>query len=577
MLNIVNNSAHPGRTISSIPNPGGGRPLTLGAFLRGDATRANDVVANFMSGSIELFVQAGDVLGNFSDVQVEIRMIDSCGSQNPSREGQGIIAPSGHPLNPSYFLYIVRSARNSGVVNMLTQFHATPADDPNQIHPLEHILRPPLPIPDTGQELDLEASHPPKPLHVTVTVLNAGGSPIAKKGIPIDALGDWHESRQRTNPYSSAAPVAWRYYGTMASDTVESDYCSFVTQVNPGQASLLPAGINHRHEPQAIHSDRVRAYWERYGSIFNVVAEALEIPCEILVAISCKETATGGWYSTNFATSHEMDTVRLEPLVGTPAALARGNAADQALLTNYQNLAGPPANGTNANMPAPFPIATRVNAGIPLTWTQLADLIRRYPGNVRITPGLMQVQPVVALAGLNLISEIYGLDYVSSIHISHNGVDIVADAPSLRVDQLFSDWFGVAVDAIGNNTNGPAVDTGLTQMKRAMHEIIAGAAHLKRHHNTVRGHGNGQFSFVTDYDLPTMGSAHNDGANLLAAATSGDNDDKKWLRLFAMVYNSSGYPRDLPRYFNATVSYFNGSNFNDITGPPYPTLRLWKR
>lgn len=589
--NILSDAAHPGLRIILVPNPAGGpkRPKqTLQAFLAADPANLNNVVQDFMNGNTELFVQAGDVIGNFMDVKVDIRFLDSCGTFAPAPKARvdSPITPFGRPLNPSYFLYMVRRAGNAAHVNMKTNFQIPPPDL-DHTHPLDHLLSQASIAAAKGnldQVLDVAAAHPPKPLNLTLDVKDNAGNTIAGKGLPVAALGDWHEARNASNPYNTDAPVQWRNYGAMAGDNVFNDYCKFLTQVKAGQDNLLPnllsdkTHFNHQHAPASSHHNGVQTYWERYAPIFNVVAEAFEVPCEILVTIACKETAQGRWFNNKFAKTHEMDTIRMEPLATAPAAITP-DTVHRGYLNNYLALAGGVGgDGANADIPVPWSGGGNVREGNPLRWDQLEELVDNYPKEVRVSPGVMQTLISTAKIDLKWINEIYGNNYIRGISIVHNGVNLVCDDPPNNLDDLFSDWFGVAVDAAGNNTNNAAnVAADLTKMKRALHNIVAGASHIKRRYNTVEG-GKNPFNLITDFDLPTLCSGYNDGADKpKPPRTDPKNpDDRKWNRLFDLVFFGPGYPQEAPRFFNAAVEYFN-NNFNIPAPPqPRPALRLWR-
>jgi len=142
---------------------------------------------------------------------------------------------------------------------------------------------------------------------------------------------------------------------------------------------------------------------------------------------------------------------------------------------------------------------------------------------------------------------------------------------------LFSDWFGVSVDAAGHNTTVAAnVDTTLTKMKRALHNIIAGAAHIKFIYNTVIVGRTNRSNMITGFDFPTLASGYNDGANSVIAATPGNNDNTKWQRLFALLFFNGDYPNHGPKFYNAAVRFFN-NNFNASPPPTdIPSVRLWR-
>jgi hypothetical protein len=447
------------------------------------------------------------------------------------------------------------------------------------------------------QVLDLTATHPPKPAHVTTPVLDAAGASIAGRGIHIGALGDWHQSRNALDPFNTPSPIRWRNFGNQPGEALQlADFCRFLTQVRPGMNNLLPgpAPFDHQYTPIASQSNKIQTYWTRYSAIFNVVADALEIPCELLVAIACKETAGGGWFNPgSFAASHEMDTIRMERLrarnpAGAPPpvpaaipALITANATQRARLANYLALAGyfvdmpgPAANiqggpnGDNANIPVPWNGAVAVDPPNPLTWDDLQILVDAFPDNVKVSPGVMQTLVQTARGDTQWLAQMFGSGFIHTLGITHAGVPLVADDPPNNRGDLFEDWFGVAVDAAGANTvNAANVDQTLTKMKRALHNIIGGAAHIKRRYNTVE-HGN---NLITDFDFPTLGSGYNDGANQTPAATAAASNDTKWNQLFALRFYGTGYPHEGPGFFNAAVTFFNS------TPPPapLPTVRLW--
>lgn len=568
---ILTDAHHPGRDITRVSIPGGGTQA-LQAYLTANPAGVNNLLHDFRNGNIELFVQAGDALGNFMGFQIEIRFLDSCGSYAPEQRNHRPITRYGRPLNPSYYVYLVRHADNAANVDMRTSFAVPPANQ-NQTHPLNHLFsQASIAAAANGnpdQELDVTAAHPPKPLHVTIDVQNHAGANMADEGIPIAALGNWHESRNNSDPYNTPAPVEWRNYGTMAGDANFNDFCRFLTQVNPGQNNLLPGGaaFDHQHTPAAGHRTRIQTYWDRYAGIFNAVAEAFEIPCELLVSIACKETAGGFWYNQgNFAASHEMDIIRMEPLDQAPNQITR-NGTRQHWLTNYRALAP-----GNATVPIPWNGASQINAPNALTWGQLRDLVHEYAEDVQVSPGVMQTLVGTAMVDTQWINEIYGNNYIHQITFAHGGVNLVADSPPDDPGDLFEDWFGVAVDDAGNNTNVAAnTDETLTKMKRALHNIIAGAAHIKHRYNTVINGANG-FNLITGFDLPTVASGYNDGADSVNAANPGDSDAEKWERLFALSFYSAHYPMDAPKLFNAAVAHFNTNPLPN----PIPTVRFWR-
>jgi hypothetical protein len=231
------------------------------------------------------------------------------------------------------------------------------------------------------------------------------------------------------------------------------------------------------------------------------------------------------------------------------------------------NISGGP-NGANANIPAPWNGATQVRPSNPLTWDDLRILIDVFPGNVKVSPGVLQTLVETARIDTQWIAQMYGADFIHSIGVAHAGVPLVADDPPNNRGNLFEEWFGVAVDAAGANTASAAnVDQTLTRLKRALHNIIGGAAHMKRRYNTVEGGKN----LITDFDFPTLASGYNDGASVAPVATSASNNDAKWNRLFALRFYGPGYTSEGPTNFNASVEFFN----NPSPPAPLPTVRLW--
>jgi len=554
---LLSDAAHPGRTITMVADAPGGT-VSLGTYLAANASNLGTLVQNFITGNAEIFVQAGDLIGDFQGLGIEIRFRDSCGNLNPSAVTGCPSPPAGRPLNPSYFLYIVRT--NSTRVNLLTSTATTPS------HPLNYLFSA-VNIPAAGnteQALDVTAAHPPKPLHVTIAVKNAAGLDIADRGISIDALGTFHNSRNFPEAGGTVSPVQWRNYGNQSGDTTVANYCQFMTQVKPGKDNLLPGpGVfDHSFAPGATHTDRVQSYWQRYHAVLNAVARAFEIPCELLLAIACQETSTGLWYNATPSSSHEMDVIRMEPLQGNPTS---SDPAQQLSLTNYQTITAP--GGANPKIPSPWNGGAAVQTGNDLTWDQLADLISNFPNNVLVSPGIMQSQVGVARSDLTWVNAVYGVDYVSSLSVIQGGVTLHADPPPASLSDMFSLWFGVAVNSTGV-TAVSNIDPALTQLKRAFHNVVAGAAHLKIAYNTPY-YPSSKGNEVCDFDLPTMCSGHNDGADVLT--TVGTNDTTKWKFLFAMRVKDQNYPKDGPRFFNAAVQYFNAN-------PAYekPALRLWR-
>lgn len=568
---ILQVTTHPGRNITQINVAGAAHPLTLQQYLAADPAHLEELVVEFMAGRKELFVRAGDAIGNFRTGRVELRFLDSCGELTTTPS-----VPGGRPLNPAYFMYLIRSATNAANVTMLTALVPAAPNPPTTTHPLYFVLDPQHII-DAGREpsigVDLAATEPPLPRHITVVVQDAAHAPIALFGIPMRGLGEWHESRNAANPFSTGAPVRWRLYGNQAADVNSDDYGKFITEVKTGSANRLPGpGVfDHQFTPDPlVHTIKFQSYWSRYCNIFNLAAATFEVPVELMIAIACSETSTGYWYNAAFANTHEMDIIRMEPLSRLPASISP-NAAQQLILTNYMNLTGGVSGGGgNANLPVPWSGALAVHAPNPLTWGELRGLIPSYPNDVKVSPGIMQALVGTALGDLTWGRAFYGAGYVHALSINHNGVALIADAPPATRDALFSDWYAVAVDAAGANTVVSAnVDAELTKMKRALHNIIAGAMHIKRQYNTIIG---ADRNIVTDFDLPTSFSGYNDGAGRAAAATAVSTNPLKWKKLFALIFYDENYPKNAPRFYNAAVTHFN-----TVAGlNPIPAVRLWR-
>jgi hypothetical protein len=580
---LLADAAHPGRTLVRVMN--GNVSLTLNQYLALAPENAERVLQEFMLGSLELFVRAGDVIGNFRNLPVEIRFLDSCGSLAGGGAGAAPPVPAGRAINPSYFLYQVRRPANlldpqgppQAAVTMLTSFDAAP--EGNTRHPFEFFFDLyNTTVAQSGnpdQYVDPAAAHPPRPLLVTIPVQDAAGTVIAGRGIQIAALGDWHESRNAANPFNTAAPVRWRTYGTGANDNVFADRGRLVTEVKAGQVTRLPGGaaFDHRHVPTAVHQGWLSTYWTRYSAIFNAVADALELPCELLAAIACNETAGGVWYNAaNFLNSGEMNITRLEPLSQQPAVITQ-NAASQVLLGHYATLTGGVGGaGGNATVPVPWSGGTPVRAGNPLTWNQLRDLMDDFPDQVRVSPGVMQSLVKSADEDMSWAAAIYGDDYLSGIQIQHNGVTLSTDTPPASLDDLFENWFAASVDAAGAATTVAAnTDATLTRMKRALHQIVAGGCHIKRRYNTLEGGGANMFNMITDLDWPTVASGYNDAAGGVAAAAPNASIDHKWHRLFALRFYNDHYPDTGAKLYNAAVEYFNATP----APAPLPSVRLW--
>ena len=554
--------------------------MLLGAFLASDPGNIDIIVDGFMNGNVQLFTRAGDSIGDLQAESVDIRFLDSCG----------------RAINPSYYLHIIREPRNAAEVTMLTSLAAAPANL-SQTHPLDYLLSAAVVRANGGNDdhvLDHTAPTPPKPRLVTIPVQDAAGSTIAGRGVPIGALGEWHESRNQPLqfPWFPAGSVRWRYHGSQASDTDRNDWCKLRSEAKPEMVSLLPGGANFDHAftptPDTRYRDKVTAYWDRYSTVFNAVADEFEVPCEILLSIACMETSYENpdfpWFApADFAGSHEMDVIRMEALKANPNAMSN-DAAQHTRLTNYFAIAGGPGapHATNAFVPTPWSGAAQPppSVGNPLTWADLCQLINDFPTDdddrrpgIQVSVGVMQTLVETAARDLAWLQEIYGVQAIQGLFVVHNGVRLVADTPPAGLGALFSDWFGVSVDAAGVNTHLLAnVDAVLTKMKRALHSVIAGAAHIKAIYNSVVGVADNARNLVCDFDLPTVASGYNDRAQPVSAEGS-LTDEQKWTRLFGLRFWAGYYPERVTRLFNATVTLFNALPANQ----DQPAVRLWRR
>jgi hypothetical protein len=565
-------SGHPMRAITRVRPATGQRTETLDQFLARGPAGVTAVLNDFMAGRIELFVLAGDRVGNFRSGSVELRFVDSC-AHNVAPAASALPEVTGRPLNPAYYLYLVTAAGNARAVNLLTT--VTPgAATPLETHPLVFSLtesRVTAGGAAATTALNLSAPFPPPPLHVRVDVGPPVGPPRHAAGIPMAAVGTFHQSRNARG--ASSAPVRWRNWGNQEGDEKSpARFGSFLTEVV--NEKLLPAGaqFDHQFTPTSRQRKVVKEFWLRYGAAFNTVAAALDLPVEFLLMIACTETG-GKWFNINFAQSQEADVIRLESLHQPPKKMTT-DIADQRLLTHYAELTGGVNGpGANANMPAPWDDTVVVPPGNALKWGQLRHLTRRFRGhgNVNVSPGVVQTTLATAASDIEWGRSIYGPNFPGRLVAQFGGINLTSDSPPTDLDDLFSGWFGVTVNANGENTVvAGSVDVTLTKRKRAFHSVLAGALHMKRMYNTRMPGKRGYFNTISDYDLPTICSCYNDGGNAVAMAKAGDPDPTKWKHLFALLYNDANYPQLAPRYFNATIDLFNDNP------EPVPALRFWK-
>jgi len=526
---------------------------SLRSFLSMHSSRKDEVLNKFMNGYMELFVRAGDPIGNFFEgEQVTIKFLDSCGSPNKELVSE-VLDPIGRPLNPSYFLFILLSSLNRTHIDLLTELQET-SDYP---HPLLHLLSSEN-ITETQYEymiLDLTQDHPPNPLHVTVPINE-------NKGIRIGALSEWHESRNATNPYNTCAPIKWRIYGDLEDDTNNSNIGKLIAQIKDN--NRIPSNLAEYFDSNTdSYLNHIRNYWSRYGALINAVADAMKVPCELILTIACKESAL--WWNTSLNASNEMSVVRFETLDLTDEEWESMSEQNRTYMTNYRTMR---EGRQNAVIPIPWDGDAEIVQGLSLTWDQLARIVNEYCRGVRISPGVMQTLVSTAREDLDFIKRVYGNNFLPSItaDVSVNGNEFTLavenpldnDEQLLTCGQLLTNWFAVSTS---NNAE--------TKMKRAFHGFTVGAAHIKRHYNCVKGLDN----WITDFDPPTVASGYNDGAEILKGdecASQSDDDNVKWNKLFAMRFYGN-YPQEFSRYYNAAIEYFNEENPN-----PPPSVRLWR-
>lgn len=572
---ILQSTGHPVRDITKtlINND----VKTLSDYLT-DSTKINNVIDKFISGNQELFVKAGDVIGNFSNNAITIKFLDSCGSIIPNQGSATSVF--GRPLNPSYFIYLFLSTTNTASVNLLTSI--SNSTNIQNTHPVNHLLLP-ANITDHSYDyvgLDMNLDHPPKPLQITIPSTVPS---IDSKFLRIGTLSDFHESRNSPNP-NTCAPIRWRIYGNGPYDTDYNNLGKIIAEVKLGKNNLLPDQFDVNFSPQIDHSNTVTEYWNRYGHMINAVAKTFEIPCELILAIAAKESGGGSWYEkSNFVQSDEMNVIRLEPLKGTSSSIPNTSTSDRSYLSNYQSMV-PSGDGGGCDAITPItwddgvnidpftvkyspppPTSVRIPNPGNLTWLQLAQLAKKYPNNVKISPGIMQTLISSAMTALRWIKDVYGIDYLANLKVTVDGINLSVDDPPTDLQDLLIDWFCVSVDNSGNNTTDKiSTDIKLTKNKRAFHSIVAGAAHIKMNYNfsvnnTLR---------ITDFDPLTVASGYNDSASLTQCATTNNDDKIKMLKVFAMIFYDYTYPKKFPKLYNAAIDLFN-SNAN-----PIPTVRL---
>jgi hypothetical protein len=577
---LLSDSNHPIRTATVVDqqtaSSGGGGSRTLDSYLSNSGSRT-DVLDAFMRtgqnvGSLELLVRAGEQIGMFSG-NVTVSFYDSCGNRNPNSGGVQPFAPKGRPLNPAYFLYVMLTPSNAGGSNpsvtpktALSTASGAPRIDH---HPIQTLLES---ISDTDyefMELNLGASHPPEPRHVT---LDRNG----ETGIRIGSLAEWHQSRNGTNPYHPGTPYAcseWRVRPPQpnANVVVGKLDARGVDSPEYNQGSMTDDEVDHAGDTIAFANEisdvphvnslstitnQVTGYWNDYGPLFNAVADAFQVPCELLLALAAKETGSQPDADRTQAT-------RLEPLDGRPPGVS-ATVTNQ--LNNYAAI-----DNAAYTFPIPWNDGTQITGGADLTWGELATLTADHPEHVKISPGMMQTLVDTADSDLAEILELYGSTHLTNIQatVSTSGgsVTLSVDNPPSDAASLFADWLAVTKDAsgadpeVGNSSN--PVDTEVSKLQQAFHQLTAGAAHVKHMYN----HSNGS-NVLTDYDPPTVASGYNDGALAYSSDPSPGANLVKYHRRFGLLFYRS-YPAHFPLYYNQAVEHFSGSP------SPTPSVRLW--
>ncbi len=239
---LLNEATHPMRTIVKV-RPTGQQPQQLGAYIAAAPGNLDLFLDSVMAGTAEMFVRAGEVIGNFETQSVELRFADSCA--NPATFPA---EPGGRSLNPAYYLSLVRLAANNqggaaAHVTMLTELTAPVPNPPTTIHPLDFLLDMAR-VTAAGAPADvalvLGTTTSAKPLHIHVSVTAPGGQALATTGIPMRGLGTLHQSRNAANPFNTQAPVKWRLVGNLAADTTAADFGRMITEVVPDTRTSYP-------------------------------------------------------------------------------------------------------------------------------------------------------------------------------------------------------------------------------------------------------------------------------------------------------------------------------------------------
>ncbi|MFC6954752.1 hypothetical protein [Halorubellus litoreus] len=532
-----------------------GRTPTVGEYLSNPPSSVSDpvgaVLDGFIDGEFELLVTAGDPISSF-DSSVNIVFRDSSYTRNQDATDDEPNEPVGRPLNPSYFLYQLLGPNATGtnpVVDLQTAVDRSSNPSLAQTHPLLTILTGQTAQQESYVPLDLDADQPPPPRHRTITTSTNGGA------LAVGSLRNWHQS---LHDPTTTANAEWQIVADPAQSS--DDMGKLLVR-----DSASGNDIDVEYGSSGARRKSVEVYWNRYGELINAVAEAFRLPCESILAIACKESASLLWYDpNNFADSDEMNTVRLEPLDA-------GTAATQRLLNDpndghygqlYDNLTS--SNGANENIPVPWEGSQVIHAtssGNNLTWDVLVRLINNYDA-VLASPGVTQTLVSTADGVLNWVDSMYGNDFVSNISatVDHDGNSVTLSVKNPgNIQNTLEDWFGAIADANGNSPPNPpySANEELSKKQRAFHGFVIGGAYIRRTYNYTTGGGQNR---IVDYDPPTIASAYNDRLQPDANTRYG------------MVMHQN-YVDHFPKYWNAAVDLFNQSGSNSID--PDPALRLW--
>ncbi len=583
---LIKQEEHPSRFVQYVKEG----TQSIGSYLGDDDSKVDNFLDDFLSGGTELMVRAGDTIANLLEhEEVTIIFRDSCGNKKleigVSEDSFGFPI-KGNILNPSYFLFLL--LKNPSTTNLLTKIESSPSAI-DEIHPLVFLLQKEN-LPSNGEHmtLDLSSSFPPPPLLISDIVYHPILTDFSFKGIEMGALGEWHESRNSPNPVETKAPVQWRNYGKFDGETNFSEIGRFLVKLKPDKLDLIPGlkkegdtyeGFDTSFTPQSSDIRKVKLFWERYSSQINVAAEVFEVPCELILAIACKESAAPGFFwfdNDDFEKSNEMSVIAMEPLRNRqgPSFFKEENPDHEVLARKYENLAGrtgaTETNVRNVIIPTPWNDNEKVHPEYPLKWGELKTLVHNYKNIVRVSPGIIQTLIFRAKEMIDWTAAMYGPDFISSLSININNVKLTAINPPTERKDIFQYWFGISVDNKGQPTDDrEKIDPILTRHQRAFHSIITGTAYLKKRYNNMENISGKTTNLITDFDVPTLGSGYNDNASPVSPAKADSDINEKWKDLFALLFFDFRYPKEYPRLFNAAIDEFN----QDIK--PVPKVRLW--